>query len=397
LPSCCQDHGKNSVLPSTTLLYYDQISNPALSGRFALLASEGEPNTYTCNLHDLKSSVRKLKDAMTSAINEGRYLDTSLTIVAHGSEDGRITIGTKRYDPFQLIKLIRDMLNDAGPALKTVHFDSCHLFASIHRMLHEPTEYTRIQRLGVADVVFSGYTAITEAPSGKTLLQLYQHYLCVAIHQNADNSPIETLVQDAIGHVKNILPEVDLSSAMAKRLQAGMTQKGRLAGKMGSACKRRRASEAGGTSAADTAQQTPQIDVVGRRKTSNDDSDSEEESTSEDDTSAAASAPRPPLVAKSSAPASAPAAAAAASADADAINKLADYLCKNQGIHGGEARHLLQGWSAEINPRPGGGRSDKFFRSPRPGSPRFRSQEEVRKHLFPSMAPVQVSGRKRKA
>ena len=123
MPSCITNHG-NCALPPSTVLYLDAIGSGVLSGRFALLADD--PCSYVESQKQMKDHViRFLKPAMASVREPGTYLNTSLTIIAHGN--GReVKIGAWWVTPLMLAHWLRTWLGpDAGPSLKHIHLDSC--------------------------------------------------------------------------------------------------------------------------------------------------------------------------------------------------------------------------------------------------------------------------------
>lgn len=131
MPSCITNHKGCAVPPSTTL-YLEAIGSGALSGRFALLADD--PCSYVTSKKEMEEHVTKfLMPAMASVSNPGRYLNTSLTIIAHGNgQDGKVKIGDWWETPLMLAYWLRTWLGpDAGPSLKHIHLDSCEGLSSI--------------------------------------------------------------------------------------------------------------------------------------------------------------------------------------------------------------------------------------------------------------------------
>ena len=141
MPSCITDH-RNCALPPSTALYHDAIGNGALSGRFVLLADD--PCSYVTSKKQMEEHVLKfLKPAMASVSEPGKYLDTSLTIIAHGNkEDGEVKIGDWWVTPLMLAYWLRRWLGDAGPSLKHIHLDSCSGLTSIRAEVQRARHHT---------------------------------------------------------------------------------------------------------------------------------------------------------------------------------------------------------------------------------------------------------------
>ena len=78
------------------------------------------------------------------------------------------------------------------------------------------------------------------------------HYFSVQIHQDENDSSVDTLLRRAIDQVKRVMPEVNIEQLSREEVakfqhgQAGLAQKGVLASSFGVASKRRLAPSRGG-------------------------------------------------------------------------------------------------------------------------------------------------------
>ena len=189
MPSCITNHG-NCALPPSTVLYLDAIGSGVLSGRFALLADD--PCSYVESQKQMKDHViRFLKPAMASVREPGTYLNTSLTIIAHGN--GReVKIGAWWVTPLMLAHWLRTWLGpDAGPSLKHIHLDSCEglssIRAEVQRARHHPVCrracYLTLQTLSCTCALVLSDRAFPRAQQQRSALQGVRAGCRCRVHQ----------------------------------------------------------------------------------------------------------------------------------------------------------------------------------------------------------------------